>query len=320
MLTNLLLRHVGLLSQNKTFINFHLPILGWLVTLCRKWIVLVFVMMLASMMPTNSVSAKGKPQPGASPGTYIFKDDYEDVPQIRIMTNEEWMRMTEGARKGNYSWDKEHWLEKGWMTPEGNYEFETRPSIAEVTSEAARNGSRSVKMSVPPAPEGYLMATRGMARYFRNDSIVNPGTYRVEAWFYVPSGSNLKAYLSFEDHLDWKESHHPNVVLDAENGNIGYYDEEYRTGYKILDKVSFACDTWFKLFLVFKTGQQQRYTVGYESPDLSVSMTFRINEVWTAANIWYVGIEAFNVYAGALNTDHVSEEIVYVDDFSAQLT
>lgn len=248
---------------------------------------------------------------------YLFMGTYEDDPIIRIMTYGEWMEMFANVTKGDYSGDVVHWLEKGRVDLAGRYSFDTRYSTAKVASDVAHSGFRSVALTVPPNPKLYLLTLRSLARYFRNPYATKPGLYRVEAWFYVERGKYPIVCLGMEDHLDWTENHFPNVILDTENGNLGYYDEGYRTGYKVLTdlETKFEHDTWFKLWLTYQTGQKQRYTVGYESS--TVSMTFDIDKVWTTYNNkWYKANPAFNFYAGGINTNPRRWEKLYIDDFS----
>jgi len=248
---------------------------------------------------------------------YLFMDSYDDDPIIRTMTFLEWIEMIANVTKGDYSGDNERWLEKGRIDLGGRYRFDTRYSTAKAASKVAYSGSKSIALTIPPNPKSCILTLRGLARYFRNPNATRPGLYKVEAWFYVQKGKYPVVFIGMEDYLNWTESYYPNVMLDTRNGNLGYYDQNYATGYKVLRvlETEFKYDTWFKLWLVYQTGQKEHYTVGYESS--TVSMTFDIDKVWTGCNGMYKGYPAFNFYAGGINTDPKRWEIFYVDDFSA---
>jgi len=244
----------------------------------------------------------------------LFEDTYEESPPINVMTDEEWQKMIDDTRKGDYWRDEEWWIEKGWINNAGQYRFETRESIARVTSEKAHTGLKSVKITIPEAPQGYLGVGRYLARYIRNPELIKEGTYEIGAWFYIPEGSDLVLYVEFEDHPSWIQFYLPNVILDTKDGSIGYYNKEYVRGYKTLGRVSFQHETWFKLWVTYDTRNHSGYTCGYESATERVF--FEVNEIWTGGiQPWYFGYDALNLYAGGNNLSKENEHTLYIDDF-----
>ena len=248
-------------------------------------------------------------------GNVLFSENFEGSPTIQKMTHEEWMQMNEDTKARKYGRDDIYWLEMGWITDTGNYIFETRDSTATVTSEFAHDGKNSVFLSIPPNPEGYPLVGRWVVRYLRDlDKIVH-GTYRTEAWFYIPSGETTIAHLHFEDHIDYKANHYFYLVLDPTQNCIGYFYEDWRFGkYEKLGDIDFKYDTWFKLWVVGETGQTQGWTAGYES--IIENKTYTIDNVLTAPHPGYKGLTSFNIYAGGLQLDGNSGSI-FIDDFKA---
>jgi len=282
----------------------------------RKILLLILIIVIVVSL-YFLIRPKPKPPvapPGAAPPALLFMDNYEDEPTIRVMTHDEWKSMINDTRKKVYWRDKEVWLEKGWLNEEWQYRFDVRPSIASVTGEVAHSGSKSVVLTIPEVPPGYILVGRYIARYFRNQSLIRKGTYEVGAWFYVPEGNYPEVWLSMEDHPSWETFYIVNVVLDTKDGSIIVYYTKHR---EVIGKVNFRHGEWFKLWIVYTTGGGG-YTCGYESE--SERKTFKVKKPWVGHfNSAYIGYSAYNFYAGGNNLSSEREQKLYIDDFYAKV-
>jgi len=299
--------------------------LGRLNRLSKKTIAIVLVVMVVAVIAGAIVWRRTRtppPPPTPTPTVgFLFMDAYEDAPTFRKTTPELWRRLTDDSKAGDYWCDQEHWLEIGNIVEGGGYRIDN-PDLgdAKVVEWISHGGNKAVESIIYEVPSGYLQSQTCVARYLRDPAVVRDGVYEVGAWFYVPKGHTpYYVHVAMENHLSWTKGYFAHFGVNPENGelvhavNVGGVPQ-----LRVIGKVDFQYDTWFKLWIIYDTRELTKYTAGYKST--VEEKTFEIDEVFIAGpDPAYQDLPGFNFYATGHNLPGRTEQKLYVDDFYAKV-
>jgi hypothetical protein len=251
--------------------------------------------------------------------TFLFTDTYEENPTITKTNHDLWVKFTSDAKNGNYWADQVRWLEVGTIPLGKKYQLAPPLGEAKVIEELSHEGKKSTELTIYKVPEGYIQANVGVARYFRDKSIVRDGTYEVGAWFYVPKGyTPYYVHVSIENHLSWKKGYFAHIGVNPEDSTVVVADQHNIPETKIVDNISFQYETWFKLWIMYDSKNPTELVGGYKSP--TEEKTWELDVPWVIGpDLAYVDLPGFNFYATGHNLPGRPRQKLYVDDFYVKI-
>lgn len=274
--------------------------------------ILLFTGIIVTIFIFIPFGLKPKP-PSATPGTFLFMDDYEDNPEITKTSHELWMQIIEDTKEGNYWADQEHWLENAKSVGK-KYAIDHEMGDATITTDVTHSGTRSVEITVSKVPPEWYYVSSLLARYFRDQSLYRDGVYEVGVWFYVPEGNVPSIVFGMENHPSWLKQSFAYAGINTEDGSVYATDDNERI---TIGNVDFQYNTWFKMWIVWDI-RTEEFTLHYKSP--TEEKTFEVDWVWVSGCNWaYWGYKAFNFYAGGVNLQTENKQRFYVDDFYAKV-